>query len=120
MGKIPNDLPDTETSVAAGLSLAALPAVEELNSDTDLEVNKINLANVTRDHTPTIDPSVFQHSPETVKSGIPALDHFPAPPVHFPLPHLRGVSKNSPDGPIGNPSSYGRGITSPVTMSPLT
>lgn len=126
MGKIPDDLPDAETPAATGPSLAALPAVEEeLVSDTDLGVNKTSPTNISRDYTPSdvppappppmVDPGPSQHDSGTVKSDIPALDHFPAPPVHFPLPHLRGALKSPLDGPFENPPSYGRRMTSPVS-----
>ncbi|KAF9650217.1 hypothetical protein BDM02DRAFT_1484078 [Thelephora ganbajun] len=125
MGRAPDDLPDTDIPVATGPSLAALPAVEEeLNSDTDLGVSKANLRPTSRDYTPhnlppvlaspTTDSDISQHDPVTVKSDIPALDHFPVPPVHFPLPHLQRVLTSSLDGPFGNPPTYGRRMTSPV------
>ena len=44
MEKVPDDLPDIDTSVATGPSLAPLPMVEEeLNSDTDLGVTRTTL-----------------------------------------------------------------------------
>ena len=124
VGKVPDDLPDIDT-VTTGPSLAPLPAVEEeLNSDTDLRVTRATATNTNRDTSPnlspvlpplTTDPDLPQRDPMTVKSDVPALDHFPAPPVHFPLPHLQRVSTNTLDGPAVNPPSYGRRVTSLVS-----
>jgi len=125
MGKIPDDLPGIDTPVATGPSLAALPsAEEEPNSGPDPAFNRTSLAITSRDHTnpnpplalpsPTTDSDLSQHDPVTLKSDIPALDHFPAPPVHFPLPHPQRGLTGSPDGPVGNPPSYGRQMTFPV------
>jgi hypothetical protein len=129
IGKIPDDLPDVDSPVATGPLLATLPAVEEgLNSDTDTGVNRIHLTNASRGyippnslpvlHSPTTDSDLSQHVSTTATDGIPALDHFPAPPVHLPPPRLRGVSSDSLDGPLGNPPSYGRRITSPASSIP--
>lgn len=123
MGKVPDDLPETDTPVTTGPSLTPLPLVqEELNSDTELRVNRTSPANTSRDYTPPqappspiTDSDPPRRDPVTAKSDIPALDHFPAPPVHFPLPHLQRVSTSSRDGPVGNPPSYGRQVTSPVS-----
>jgi hypothetical protein len=132
MGKVPDDLPEADTPVATGPSLAALPAVEEeLNSDTDLGFNRtpvLRLPAETTPHpdpppvlpSPTTDSDLSQHDPVTMKSDIPALDHFPVPPVHFPLPHLQRGLTGSLDGPIGNPPSYGRQVTPPVSAGPGT
>ena len=125
MGKVPGDLPDTDTPVTAGPSLAALPGVEEeLNSDPDLAFNRAGLAIISRDQahhdplpvlpSPMTDSDLSQHGPVTVKSDIPALDHFPVPPVHFPLPHSQRGLTSSLDGPVGNPHLYGRQMTFPV------
>lgn len=125
MGKVPDDLPDIDIPVGTGPSLAPLPAVEEeLNSDTDLGNTRASPANTSRDYTPpglspvlpplTSDSDVPQRGPVTVRSEVPALDHFPAPPVHFPLPHLQRVSTSPLDGPVGTPPSYGRQVASPV------
>lgn len=125
MGEIPGDLPDIDTPVVTGPPLAALPAVEEeLNSGPDPAFKRTSLAITSRDHTntnpplslpsQTTDSDLSQHDPVTVKSDIPALDHFPAPPVHFPLPHPQRGLTGSPDGTVGNPPSYGRQMTFPV------
>lgn len=125
MGKVPDDLPDTDLSLTTGASLAALPAVEEEpNSDTDLRVNRASPANARRDCTPphllpilpspTTDSGLSQHDPVTAKNDIPALDHFPVPPDHFPLPHLQRVSASPLDGPVGNPPPHGRPAAFPV------
>jgi len=122
MGKIPDDLPDIDAPVATGPSLAALPAVEEeLNSGPDPVLNRTSLTITSRDHanpnpplalpSPTTDSDLSQHDPVTVKSDIPALDHFPVPPIHLPLPHPQRSLTGSPDGPVGNPPSYGRQMT---------
>lgn len=119
MEKVPDDLPDPDVPVMAGPSPAALPLVEEeLNSGTDLASNRAGLVIISRDHphsdplpghpSPTPDFDLSQRDPVTVNSDIPALDHFPVPPVHFPLPHLQRGSTNSLDGPLGNHPSYGR------------
>jgi len=132
MGEVPDDLPDTDVPVATGPSLAALSAVEELNSGTDLAVSRASLPGASRDHTPSNHPPAFpspptdfdpsQHDRLTAKSDIPALDHFPTPPVHFPLPHLQKTFKSSLDGSVGNHLSYGRQITSvlPTQESPTS
>ena len=123
MGKVPDDLPDIDIPVASGPSLTPLPAVEEeLNNDTDLKVNKASPANISRDHIPpnllpvlpssTADSDPSQHDPVNAEGDIPALDHFPAPPVHFPLPHLQRGSTGPVDGCV--PPSYGRQVISPV------
>jgi len=123
MGKVPDDLPDAGVPVATGPSSTPLPVVEEeLGGDTDLRVNRTRPVNTnTGDHTPsnlspvlpplTTDSDQPQRDPITVEDDVPALDCFPAPPVHFPLPHLQRVSTNSLDRPI---PSYGRQVTSPV------
>ena len=126
MGKIPDELPDTDIPVAMDSLVAALPAIEqEPKTNTDLEDNRASPANITRGNpppdvvpappSPTVDSDLPHHDAPTEKSDIPALDHFPAPPIHFPLPHLRGVLKGSLDGPVGNPPSYGRRMTSPTS-----
>jgi hypothetical protein len=128
MGKIPDDLPDTDIPLTTGAWLAALPAVEEEpNSDTDLRVNRASPANARRDYTPphllpvlpspTTDSGLSQHDPVTVKNDIPALDHFPVPPDHFPLPHLQRVSASPLDGPVGNPPPHGRPAAFPVLLT---
>lgn len=119
MGKVPDDLPDTDVPVITGSSAATLPVdEEELNSDTNPASKRTGLVFISRDHpysnplpghpSPIPDSGLSQHDPVTVNSGIPALDHFPVPPVHFPLPHLQRGLTNSLDGPPGNHSSYGR------------
>jgi len=124
MGKIPDDLPDTDSPVATGPSLAALSVVGESNSNTDPGANRANLANTIRDYTPsnllpvfsspTTDSDPSRHDPAAAEGDIPALDHFPVPPVHFPLPHLKRILTGSLDGSAGDPRSYGRQMTSPV------
>lgn len=126
MGKVPNDLPDADTSVATDPSLAPLPVVEEeLINDTDLGVAGATPANTNRNYSPpnlspvlpspVTDPDLPQRDPVTLKSDVPALDHFPAPPAHFPLPHLQRVSTNSLDGLVGNSPSYSCRVNSPVS-----
>jgi hypothetical protein len=117
VGKIPDDLPDVGASSAAAPSLTALPAVEEeTNSDIYLGGSRTGPTN-NRDvlpapPSPTIDSDLSHHDLTIMKSDIPALDHFPTPPVHFPLPHLRGALKSSLDGSTGDLPLYGRRITS--------
>lgn len=117
-GKVPDDLPDIDLPVETGPSLPAVE--EELNSDTDMKVNSASPANDRRGYTYTTpnlpssatDSNPSQHDPVTMKGDIPALDHFPAPPVHFPLPHLQRVSTGPSDGSV--PPSYGRRVTFPA------
>ena len=122
MGKIPDDLPDSETSVSMSAPFAALPAVKgEVRKGTELKPNKTGPVDTRGDHSPsdatpvspspTIESDESQLGPATVRSNIPALDHLPTPPVHFPLPHLRGVLKGSLEGPVGNPPSHDHRIT---------
>lgn len=124
-GKVPGDLPDTDIPVTTDPSLAALPAVkEELNNDIDLAINRASLVVTSRGYThpgpspvpppTTTNSDLSQHDPVTTKSDIPALDHFPVPPVHFPPPHLQRGLTNTLDGPVGNPPSYGRQTAFPV------
>lgn len=119
MGKVPDDLPDTNVPVGTDPSCAALPVVEEeLNSDTDLVSSRTGLAITSRDRphsnslpghpSPTADFDLSQRDLVTVNSDIPALDHFPVPPVHFPLPHLQRGLTSSLDESLGNLPSYGR------------
>ena len=125
MGKVPDDLPDIDVPAVAGPSSTALLAVEqELNSDPDLAFNRAGLAITSRSYahpnpllvlpSPATDSDLSQHDPVTVKNDIPALDHFPVPPVHFPLPHPQRGFTDSLDGPVGNPPSYGRQTTFPL------
>lgn len=124
-GNIPDDLPDNNGPVATGPPLAAfLSAEEDLNSDTDMGTNRTIQADTRRDHTPpnshpalpplAASPDPEKHDLATMNSDIPALDNFPAPPLHFPLPHLRGAIKSPLDGGAGNPPLYGRQIASLV------
>ena len=110
---------------ATGLSSTPLPSVgEELNSDPGLAFNRAGLVITSRDYShpdpppnppsPTTDSDLPQHNLATVKSDIPALDHFPVPPVHFPLPHLQKGLTSSLDSPVGKPSLYGRQMTLPA------
>lgn len=121
-GKIPDDLPDAESSVTTNSSLAPLPVVEEgPKKDGCSETNKAGYTpanTLSTPPSPTAKSDLFQHEHSTVNNDIPALDHFPAPPVHFPLPHLRGVLKSSLEGSIGNPLSYGRRMLSPPSPTP--
>ena len=124
MGKVPDDLPDTDLLAATGPPLAAIPVVEEeLNSDTNLASNRPGptITSKGRSHpnpplappSPMTDSDLSQHDPMAVKSDIPALDDFPVPPVHFP-PRLQRRLTSSLDGPVAEPSSYGRQMTSHV------
>ena len=118
MGKVPDDLPDTDLPIATGPPLAALTAVEEeLSSDRDLTFNRSGPTITSKDHSRPSPAVPILPSPTTdsdVKSDIPALDHFPIPPVHLPLPRLQRGLTNSIDELVAGPSSYGRQMTSPA------